>query len=89
MFGRLLSHPVLHIAIVGAIVFGVLLCVLPEVIPSLSWVVNYAVQLMLFYLLAGLLALIFKQPKLTFSFFGGCVLLCFYSSLQRKYLRKN
>jgi endonuclease/exonuclease/phosphatase (EEP) superfamily protein YafD len=40
--------------------------------------VNYAVQLMITYLLVGLVLLFFKQPKLTFIFFGGCLLLSFY-----------
>ncbi len=78
MFGKLLSHPILHGIITTAIVIGVLLCVFPDVIAPLSWVVNYAVQLMLLYLLAGIVFLFAKQPRLTFSFFGGCVLLCFY-----------
>ncbi len=78
MYKRLLAHPILHITFLGGILLGVFLCVFPNVLPSLSWVVNYAVQLMLFYLFAGLAALFFKQPKLTFAFFGGCTLLCFF-----------
>jgi endonuclease/exonuclease/phosphatase family metal-dependent hydrolase len=78
MLERLLSHPIIHIATIGAVLLGVFLCVFPDAVPPLSWVVNYAVQLMLFYLVAGLIVLFLKQPRLTFSFFGGCVLLCFY-----------
>ena len=60
------------------IVLGVFMCVFPDVLRSFSWVENYAVQLMLFYLFAGLAALFLKQPKLTFAFFGGSLLLCFF-----------
>lgn len=57
---------------------GVLVCVYPHIIPHFSWVVNYAVQLMLAYLLGGFVFLFFKQPRLTFISFGGCLMLCFY-----------
>ncbi len=50
-----------------------------------SWVVNYAVQLMLLYMAGGIFFLFFKQPKLTFVCFGGCLFLCFYL----KYSTKN
>ena len=78
MFRKLLTHPTVHLAITGLIALGVLLCVFPDVVPRFSWVVNHAVQLMLFYLFAGLVMLFLKQPKLTFAFFVGCVLLCFF-----------
>ena len=78
MHKRLFDYPILPIIVLGGILLSVFVCVFPNVLPSLSWVVNYAVQLMLFYLLAGLVALVFKQPKLTFAFFGGCALLCFF-----------
>ncbi|MEO1260913.1 MAG: endonuclease/exonuclease/phosphatase family protein [Bacteroidota bacterium] len=78
MFKKILAHPTVHLAILGGMLTGVLVCVFPELIPRFSWVVNHAQQLMLFYLFAGLLALFLKQPKLTFIFFGGCVLLCFF-----------
>ena len=77
MFRKLLTHPTVHLAITGLIALGVLLCVFPDVVPRFSWVVNHAVQLMLFYLFAGLVMLFLKQPKLTFAFFVGCVLLVF------------
>ena len=78
MFKRLLAHSYFHIAILAVIAFGVLVCVFPEAIPRFSWMVNHAVQLMLAYLFFGIVMLFFKQPKLTFAFFGGCVLLCFF-----------
>ena len=78
MFRRLLAHPIVHIALTGAIALSVFFCVFPDVVPRFSWLVNYAVVLMLFFLVAGLVFFFLKQPKLTFAFFGGCALLCFF-----------
>ncbi len=78
MIKRILNHSLFQIALTGAILLGALMCVFPQLIPRFSWVVNYAVQLMLFYLFAGMVMLALSQPRLTFAFFGGCVLLCFF-----------
>ncbi len=78
MTQKLLSNPILHTTIAALTAFGVFVCVYPHVIPSFSWVVNYAVQLMLAFLFGGFVFLFFKQPRLTFISFGGCLLLCFY-----------
>ncbi|HHM20893.1 MAG TPA: endonuclease/exonuclease/phosphatase family protein [Bacteroidetes bacterium] len=75
---KVLSHPVFHILVTGLILATVLVCVFPNAMPRLSWVINYAVQLMLFFLLAGLVMLFLGQPRLTFAFFGGCVLLVLF-----------
>lgn len=78
MAHKIFSHPLAHLTTTLLVAFGVLVCVFPHVFPSLSWVVNYAVQLMLLYLLGGLAMLFFKQPRLTFISFGGCLALCFF-----------
>lgn len=78
IFSRLLAHPVFHTAVIVAVVLGVLVCIFPHYIPSLSWGVNYAVHIMLLFLLSGLLLLFLRQPRLTFVFFGGCAILCMF-----------
>lgn len=78
MFQKTLSHPYTHILIGSAVAGGVLVCVFPQLLPKLSWVVNYAVQLMLVYLFAGLVFLALKQPRLTFILFTGCLALSFF-----------
>ena len=78
MIRKTLNHPSIHLAITGLICLGVLLPVFPDAIPRFSWVVNHAVQLMLLYLFLGLVMLFLKRPTLTFAFFGGCALLCFF-----------
>ncbi len=70
---------------IALVAFGVVVCVFPHSCSPLSWLVNYAVQLMLLCLVAGLAFLFFKQPRLTFVCFGGCLLLCFFL----KYSIKN
>ncbi len=78
MFRKIIEHQIFHVATIGAIALGVLACVFPDLVPGLPWVANYAVQLMLFYLFAGLVMLFLRQSDLTFAFFGGCVILCFF-----------
>ena len=78
MFKKILAHPTVHLVILGLMLMGVLICVFPELIPRFSWVVNHAQHLMLFYLFAGLVMLFLREPSLTFVFFGGCLLLCFF-----------
>ncbi|MBI5916290.1 MAG: endonuclease/exonuclease/phosphatase family protein [Bacteroidetes bacterium] len=85
MIQKYISHPITYVATVCLVAFGVVICVFPHFLPACSRGVNYAVQLMLLYLAAGLVTLFFKQPKLTFVFFGGCLLLCFFL----KYSLKN
>ncbi len=75
---KLLSHPVSQTITYAGIAFGVFLCVLPKFVPSFSWVVNYAVHIMLFYLVAGIFSLFIKQPKVALAFFAGCALLCLF-----------
>lgn len=78
MAHKFLSNQYTQIVAASTAVCGVLVCVYPHAIPSLSWVVNYAVQLMLAYLAGGFVFLFLKQPRLTFISFGACLLLCFY-----------
>ncbi len=78
MVRKLLSHPLFYTAVVSAIVLGVLVCIFPHYVPSLSWGVNYAVHIMLFYFFAGIGMLFLRQPRLTFAFFGGCAFLCIF-----------
>ncbi len=78
MAQKFLSNPYFQIAAATLAIFGVLVCVYPHAIPSFSWVVNYAVQLMMAYLLGGFVLLFLKQPRLTFISFGACLMLCFY-----------
>lgn len=85
MFQKLLSHPFTQALVAAAVAGGILICIFPHYLPSLSWVVNYAVQLMLAYLAGGLIFLVLKQPRLTFILFAGCLGLNFYL----KYSVKN
>jgi len=78
MAQKFLSSTYTQLAAALLVLFGVLVTVYPHSVSYFSWVVNYAVQLMLTYLLVGMVFLFFKQPKLTFIFFGGCLLLSFY-----------
>lgn len=78
MIRKIVNHSLFQFAILATIILGVLVCVFPGKIPRLSWIVNHAVQIMLFYLFAGIFSLFLKQPRLTFAFFGGCALLCFF-----------
>lgn len=84
MFQRFLSYNFTHVAATLMIAFGVFVCVFPHVIPRFSWVLNYAVQLMLLYLLSGFVFLFFKQPRLTFISFGGCLMICFFLKFSLK-----
>lgn len=85
MTQKFLSHKLLHLTTTLLVACGVFVCVFPHIIPAFSWVINYAVQLMVIYLLGGLAFLFFKQPRLTFVCFGGCLALSFYL----KYSIKN
>ena len=78
MAQKILSDSLLYLLFAALAAFGVFVCVYPHIVPSFSWVVNYAVQLMLMYLVGGFVFLFFKQPRLTFLSFGACLLLCFY-----------
>ena len=75
----------MFLAVTASVVMGVIVCIFPHYFPSISWGVNYAVQLMLLYLVGGLVLLFLKQPRLTFVCFAGSVLLCFFL----KYSVKN
>ncbi len=58
---------------------GVGLCILSEYLPSsLRFAENYASQIMISYLVAGLGLLILKQPRLMFASFGCCAALAIY-----------
>lgn len=85
MVQKILSHPITHFTITALAGLGVVICVYPHLFPVFSWGVNYAVQLMLLYMLGGLVFLFFKQPRLTFVSFAACILLCFFL----KYSIKN
>jgi endonuclease/exonuclease/phosphatase (EEP) superfamily protein YafD len=78
MAQKILSHPLAHLLTALTVALGVIICVFPQVFSPLSWVVNYAVQLMLVFLLGGLVLLFMKQPRLTFICFGGCLFLSFH-----------
>lgn len=78
MTSRLLSRPIVQLAAASLVALSILVSIYPASIPGLSRVSNYAVQFMLFYLLAGLFFLLLKQPRLTFIFFGGSVVLCLF-----------
>lgn len=78
MIEKVLSHPIVHFSAIAVVLLGVLVCIFPNALPSLSWGVNYAVHLMLLYLVAGLVMLFLRQPRLTFAFFAGCAFLCIF-----------
>lgn len=85
MFQRILSHPLAHLVAIAVVAIGVVVCVFPHYVPRFSWGINYAVQLMLIYLFLGVFSLFLKQPRVTFVFFGGTLILCFFL----KYSLKN
>jgi len=78
MVQKVLSNQFTHLTVATLVAFGVFVCIYPHVVSPFSWAVNYAVQVMLFYLFAGLGFLFFKQPRLTFICFGGCLLISFF-----------
>jgi endonuclease/exonuclease/phosphatase (EEP) superfamily protein YafD len=84
MAQKILAHPLAHLTTALLVSFGILVCVFPQAYSPLSWVVNYAVQLMVFYLALGLVFLLLKQPRLTFICFVGCLFLCFYLKFSTK-----
>ena len=88
MAQKIIAHPLAHLATALLVAFGVLVCVFPHAFSPLSWVVNYAVHLMVLFLGAGLVFLFLKQPRLTFIYFGGCLFLTFYLkySLQNNHI---
>ncbi len=78
MLQKLLSHPFVHLSVISFVALGVIVCVFPHFFSSISWGVNYAVQIMLLYLAGGLVFLFLKQPRLTFVCFAGSAVLCFF-----------
>ncbi len=78
MISKLLSHPFVQLSAAALVVLSILVSMYPATIPHLAGLSNYAVQLMVFYLVAGLFSLLIKQPRYTFIFFGGCALLCLF-----------
>jgi endonuclease/exonuclease/phosphatase (EEP) superfamily protein YafD len=85
MLNRFLAHPFAQTTTALLVAFGIFVCIFPHATPPFSWIVNYAVQLMLLYLVGGVLFLFLKQPRLTFLCFGGCLFLSFFL----KYSTKN
>lgn len=85
MLQKIVSHPLAHLAAAVLVAGGIGICVFPHYFPRFSWGVNYAVQLMLAYLVMGAVSLFLRQPRLTFIFFGGTLVLCFFL----KYSLKN
>lgn len=75
---KILTHSIIFTSATALMLLGVLVCIFPHTIPSLSWVVNYAVHIMLIYLGLGICMLFLRQPRLTFVFFTGCAFLCIF-----------
>ncbi|MEK7256018.1 MAG: endonuclease/exonuclease/phosphatase family protein [Bacteroidota bacterium] len=84
MVEKLLSHPLFHLTVATCAGLGVVICIFPDFISRFAWVVNYAVQLMLFYLAAGLVFLFLRQSRLTFVCFGCCAILIMWLKLSVK-----
>lgn len=78
MFQKVLSHSCTRVLMVLFVGSSVLVCMYPHLVERLSWVVNYAVQLMLLFFFAGLIFLFLKQPQLTFILFAGTTILNVY-----------
>ncbi len=75
---RLLNTKSTHAIIGTLLVLGVALCVFTPNYVYLKWGANYAVHIMFGYLGMGLLFLALRQPKLVFTSFACCAVLCFF-----------
>lgn len=78
MLARIFNTKPVHVLLSSIILMITCLCVFTPNYLVLKWGANYTVHIMLAYLVLGLLFLVLKQPKLTFTSFACCVGLCFF-----------
>ena len=75
---RVFGHPLLIVLSVTVLIAGVFFCIFT---PDLFWFkrgANFTVQIMLGYLVLGMLLFIFNQRLLMYTSLGCCAVLCIY-----------
>lgn len=79
MISRFLHSPLLFISVLLLVLLSILATVQPTSFPfPFSRFGNYAIHLMVFFLLAGVASLLIRQPRLTFIFFGASAVICLF-----------
>ena len=79
MLTKILSNSKVQTLLLFLLVAGVGICILPDYLPqSFRIAEKFAVQIMIGYLLGGILFLMLKQPKLMFASFGCCAALAIF-----------
>jgi len=78
MLSRTIHAILFEILIFSLLVLGAGICLLPGYLPFLKWGTNFAVQIMLTYLLLGIIFLVIKKYRLVFLCFGCCAVLSLY-----------
>ena len=75
---RLLGNKLVQYAIAAAIIAGALLCIFTPDMFILKRGADFTVQIMLIYLLLGMMFLLLNHSRLMFIALGACGLLCLY-----------
>ena len=78
MVSRLLNYKITQLALISLIVVGMLICVFTPNYYLFKMGTRFAIQIMLGYLLLGILFLLIKQPRLMFTSFACCAGLCLF-----------
>lgn len=78
MVTKILSYRYIRVLVSAMIVVGALLCVFTPNYYLFKMGSTFAIQIMLGYLVGGLIFLYFKQPWLTFTSFACCAGLCMF-----------
>jgi len=78
MVTKILSYRYIQVIVSAMIIVGALLCVFTPNYYLFKMGSTFAIQIMLGYLVGGLIFLYFKQPMLTFTSFACCAGLCLF-----------
>ncbi len=78
MISRLLNYRYTQLALISLIVIGMLICIFAPNYYLFKMGTRFAIQIMLGYLLLGLVFLLMKQSKLMFTSFACCAGLCMF-----------
>jgi len=78
MVTKLLNYRYIQVMISAFIVLGALFCIFTPNYYLFKMGSEFAIQIMLGYLIGGFVFLYFQQPKLTFTSFACCAGLCLF-----------
>ncbi len=81
MVTKLLNYRPVRLALTTLIILGAVICVFTPNYLLFKIGASFANQIMLVYLAMGLIFLVLKQPKLTFTSFACCGVLCMFLKL--------